>query len=282
MQRLQDRHRGHRRAVRVGDDALRTSATASGFTSLTMSRTSGSIRHADELSMTVAPAAAKPGRERGMCFRRRRTGRCPDRWGPPWLRPHDDVLPRPRQGGANRTRRAKNRIWVIGKSRSARIRRMTSPTRPVAPTTRRACGSGYRPRWAARVPREPARTTVAPWHGTGNFRDRMAPSGRGAGRRPAVPQPVRRRDVAGESARVALSRRRRCGAARGRPGRLRTDVAGPRLTVRVRQQTTGDPRDRVVPGAPAGMTLDQFLAARGPDDEHCQRQPVRPDSSSAT
>ena len=40
---------------------LRASATASGLTSDTTSGTSGSMRHADELSMTVTPAAAKRG-----------------------------------------------------------------------------------------------------------------------------------------------------------------------------------------------------------------------------
>ena len=37
---------------------LRASATASGLTSLTTSGTSGSMRQAEELSMTTAPAAA--------------------------------------------------------------------------------------------------------------------------------------------------------------------------------------------------------------------------------
>ena len=40
---------------------LRASAIASGLTSDTTSGTSGSIRHADELSMTMAPAAANFG-----------------------------------------------------------------------------------------------------------------------------------------------------------------------------------------------------------------------------
>ena len=40
---------------------LRASAMASGLTSLTTSGTSGSIRQALELSMTMAPAAAKRG-----------------------------------------------------------------------------------------------------------------------------------------------------------------------------------------------------------------------------
>ena len=40
---------------------LRALAISPGFTSLTMSGTSGSIRQADELSMTVTPAAANFG-----------------------------------------------------------------------------------------------------------------------------------------------------------------------------------------------------------------------------
>src|SRR3954451_10197672 len=40
---------------------LRALAISPGLTSLTISGTSGSIRHADELSMTVAPAAANFG-----------------------------------------------------------------------------------------------------------------------------------------------------------------------------------------------------------------------------
>ena len=40
---------------------LRASRTASGLTSDTTSGTSGSIRHAEELSMTIAPAAANRG-----------------------------------------------------------------------------------------------------------------------------------------------------------------------------------------------------------------------------
>jgi hypothetical protein len=40
---------------------LRAFATSPGLTSLTISGTSGSIRHADELSITIAPAAANFG-----------------------------------------------------------------------------------------------------------------------------------------------------------------------------------------------------------------------------
>src|SRR3954453_19279477 len=44
---------------------LRALAISAGLTSLTISGTSGSIRHADELSMTVAPAAANFGPNSG-------------------------------------------------------------------------------------------------------------------------------------------------------------------------------------------------------------------------
>ena len=67
VQRLEHRHRGHGGAVRVGDDALRPLAAASRpeLTSLTTSGTSGSLRHAEELSITIAPASAN----RGACTR---------------------------------------------------------------------------------------------------------------------------------------------------------------------------------------------------------------------
>ena len=61
MQRLQHRHGHHRRAVGVGDDSLRDRAQDVPLTSGTTRGTSGSIRQADELSMTIAPAAATRG-----------------------------------------------------------------------------------------------------------------------------------------------------------------------------------------------------------------------------
>ena len=66
VQRLEHRHRGHGGAVGVGDDALARRpclAIASGLTSETTSGTSGSIRQAEELSTTIAPAAANRGRQ---------------------------------------------------------------------------------------------------------------------------------------------------------------------------------------------------------------------------
>lgn len=66
VQRLEDRHRGHGGAVRVGDDALRSVVGVAGEVDLADDQgTSGSLRQADELSMTTAPAAAN----RGACTR---------------------------------------------------------------------------------------------------------------------------------------------------------------------------------------------------------------------
>ena len=67
---------------------LGRSAAAWPLTSATTSGTSGSMRQADELSMTTAPAAADPGREllaRWPC--RRRTARCRARRSPRSRRP---------------------------------------------------------------------------------------------------------------------------------------------------------------------------------------------------
>ena len=59
VQRLEHRHGRHGGAVRVGDDALRRiRAASSPLTSATTSGTSGSMRNAEELSITIAPAAA--------------------------------------------------------------------------------------------------------------------------------------------------------------------------------------------------------------------------------
>ena len=66
VQRLEHRHRGHGGAVGVGDDASRSAlAMSPGLTSLTTSGMSGSLRNAEELSMTVTPASAN----RGTCTR---------------------------------------------------------------------------------------------------------------------------------------------------------------------------------------------------------------------
>ena len=62
VERLQHRHGHHGRAVGVGHDALGDARRArAALTSGTTSGTSGSIRHAEELSMTIAPAAATAG-----------------------------------------------------------------------------------------------------------------------------------------------------------------------------------------------------------------------------
>ena len=137
VQRLEHRHRGHRGAVGVGDDALAGAlAIASGLTSLTTSGTSGSIRHADELSITITPAAANLGASS-------RDEVAPDE-NKAMSRPlgsavaaSSTVICVPFQSRVVPAERAeaKKRICETGKLRSARIWRMTPPTWPVAPTT---------------------------------------------------------------------------------------------------------------------------------------------------
>ena len=64
-QRRERGHPHHRRAVGVGDDPLAdVPSSACGLTSLTTSGTSGSMRHAEELSTTTAPAATTRGASR--------------------------------------------------------------------------------------------------------------------------------------------------------------------------------------------------------------------------
>ncbi len=108
---------------------LRASAIAPGLTSDTTSGTSGSMRNAEELSMTVTPAAAKrgassrddvaPAENRAMS---RPAGSAvaasSTTISPP---PHGSVVPAERA-------EAKKRSSSIGKPRSASSRRMTPPT----------------------------------------------------------------------------------------------------------------------------------------------------------
>ena len=106
------------------------------FTSDTTSGTSGSLRHADELSITVTPAAAN----RGACTsdivlpggeqRDVQTGRVRRRgvFDFDLLAAEGSLRPCERA-------EAKNRIVVAGKSRSSSSLRITWPTCPVAPTT---------------------------------------------------------------------------------------------------------------------------------------------------
>lgn len=111
----------------------------SGFTSLTTSGTSGSLRNAEELSTTVAPAAAK----RGACSRdsvapaENRAMSMPFRSSSDVADASSTTISSPRNGSflpADRAE-AKNRTLSAGKLRSSRRVRMTMPTCPVAPTT---------------------------------------------------------------------------------------------------------------------------------------------------
>src|SRR3954469_2174517 len=105
------------------------------LTSDTTSGPSGSIRQADELSMTVTPAAAnfgassfdvEPPAENSAMSRPLGSAVAASsmRTSTP---SHGRVLPAERD-------EAKNRISSIGKARSARMRRIIAPTCPVAPT----------------------------------------------------------------------------------------------------------------------------------------------------
>ena len=114
---------------------LRAFLISSGFTSLTISGTSGSMRHADELSITVTPHAAKrgassredlpPAEKSAMS---RPVGSAVDAsstvTSPPF---HGSFVPADRAD-------AKKRMALTGNFRSARTARMTLPTWPVAPT----------------------------------------------------------------------------------------------------------------------------------------------------
>ena len=115
---------------------LRASPIACGLTSLTTRGTSGSIRQADELSITMTPAAAyfgastlddaPPAENSAMSMPvRSAVSASSTRISVPR---HGNVVPADRSD-------AKNRTCCIGKSRSSSSRRMTVPTWPVAPTT---------------------------------------------------------------------------------------------------------------------------------------------------
>ena len=110
---------------------LGMSARSSPFTSGTTSGTSGSIRHAFELSMTIAPAAATTGaqsREAGAPMLKRAMSM--PLWSATATSSTVDAVERPARPSAL-TRRAAD--GPTGSPRSRRIWRMTPPTWPVAP-----------------------------------------------------------------------------------------------------------------------------------------------------
>ncbi|CAB4826612.1 unannotated protein [freshwater metagenome] len=108
---------------------LRALAISPGLTSLTISGTSGSMRHADELSMTVTPAAANFGAsslddeapaENNATSRP--VGSASEASSTMTSVPfHDNVVPALRA-------EAKKRISDTGKLRSARMERIAAPT----------------------------------------------------------------------------------------------------------------------------------------------------------
>ena len=112
------------------------SVARSPLTSATTNGTSGSMRNAEELSTTVAPAAAnfgayarEPVAPAENSARSRPLGSAISVSSTVTSVPfHGSVVPADRAD-------AKNRISSTGKSRSTRSRRITPPTCPVAPTT---------------------------------------------------------------------------------------------------------------------------------------------------
>src|SRR4029077_16881298 len=102
---------------------------ADGFTSATTSGTSGSIRHADELSITVTPTAAN----RGACTRDAAAPAENSATSSPAgsaVAASSTTRSAPSQGNVEPADRdeAKYRISSTGNARSARIRRITPPT----------------------------------------------------------------------------------------------------------------------------------------------------------
>ena len=115
-------------------DRLATSLAK--LTSLTTSGTSGSLRKADELSMTIAPAAAN----RGACTRDIVAPAENNAMSTPLgsaVSASSTSICCPRNSSFLPCDRAeaKNRTAVAGKSRSSSSVRITWPTCPVAPTT---------------------------------------------------------------------------------------------------------------------------------------------------
>ena len=106
------------------------------MTSLTTSGTSGSLRHADELSITVTPAAAN----RGACTRDIVAPAENSAISSPVgsaVSASSTSISWPRNGNFFPCERAeaKNRTLLTWKSRSSSSLRITWPTCPVAPTT---------------------------------------------------------------------------------------------------------------------------------------------------
>ena len=118
-----------------------SSRAASGLTSETISGTSSSLRHAEELSTTVAPAAANTGahsREVDPPAENRAMSTSLTDSSVTWVR-SSTVMSSPLNSSTVPAERgeAKKRTLSAGKLRSVRMSRITRPTWPVAPTTAR-------------------------------------------------------------------------------------------------------------------------------------------------
>jgi hypothetical protein len=109
--------------------------SASGLTSETTSGTSGSLRHADELSITIAPAAAATGASAREVDppAEKNTMSSPEKSA---VAASSTMTSTPCQGSLRPAQRAdaNSRSDSTGSARSSRQRRIRSPTRPVAPT----------------------------------------------------------------------------------------------------------------------------------------------------
>ncbi len=139
VQHLEDRHRGHRGAVRVGDDALRR--VLQRFR-VHLADDEGDLGVLAPRRRVVDDDRTGRGEARGLCPGQRRTGReqrdvdalqiLIGRRGD--VLDHD-LLAAERQLLPAERAEAKNRTLSAGKFRSSSRVRMTMPTCPVAPTT---------------------------------------------------------------------------------------------------------------------------------------------------
>ena len=111
-------------------------STSSGLTSETTSGTSGSLRHAEELSTTTAPAAANLGAysREAVAPAEKIAMSIPEKSA---VATSSTMTSVPFHGRVDPAERAdaKKRIVSTGKLRSSKIVRITRPTWPVAPTT---------------------------------------------------------------------------------------------------------------------------------------------------
>ena len=233
VQRPQHRHRGHRRAVRVGDDALGPLARPR----------PGSPRR---------PRAARPGPSARptSCRSPRRRPRRPAARTPCELPlpAENSTMSRPRKSAVSasstvtspsphgRVRpaeraEAKSRSWSTGNWRSARMRRMTPPTCPVAPTMPILMATKLRPD----LHREKSVSDVCPI-----YRGYVLPHLETAGRSVADMATLHPRASRVGPALAPLAHRRKFGGVSAAPAEIRRHRAGRRLRPRHHHRRPGD------------------------------------------